>query len=106
RRLVAVVFGGKTSKSRDAHMMSLLDRGFIKAASLPRFSPDPTPPKPTTLLAAAPAANDAGPQVAVEEVASEETAEGEDVGSMLGLIRQAQAANVTGPYGVQVGAFF
>jgi D-alanyl-D-alanine carboxypeptidase len=28
RRLIGVVFGGKSSKSRDAHMRTLLDRGF------------------------------------------------------------------------------
>ncbi len=33
RRLIAVVFGGKTSKSRDRHMVKLLDRGFKKLAS-------------------------------------------------------------------------
>ena len=33
RRIIAVVFGGKTSKSRDRHMVKLLDRGFKKLAS-------------------------------------------------------------------------
>ncbi len=33
RRIIAVVFGGKTSKSRDRHMVKLLDRGFKKIAS-------------------------------------------------------------------------
>ncbi|WP_085120405.1 D-alanyl-D-alanine carboxypeptidase family protein [Tistlia consotensis] len=107
RRLIAVVFGGRTSRSRDRHMMSLLDRGFIKAAGLPRFSPDPSPPKPRTLLAAAHAADDA---VANDNSSDdEETADdgASDDGSVLGgLIRPAQAASVSGPYGVQVGAFF
>jgi D-alanyl-D-alanine carboxypeptidase len=30
-RLIGVVFGGKTSRSRDAHMKTLLDKGFKKA---------------------------------------------------------------------------
>ena len=34
RRLVGVVFGGKSSKWRNSHMAALLDRGFKKAASL------------------------------------------------------------------------
>lgn len=33
RRVIAVVFGGKTSKSRDRHMVKLLNRGFKKLAS-------------------------------------------------------------------------
>ncbi|MGB0695610.1 MAG: serine hydrolase [Rhodospirillaceae bacterium] len=32
QRLVAVVFGGRTAKSRDKHMMDLLDRGFAQLA--------------------------------------------------------------------------
>ena len=32
RRLIGVVFGGKSSRSRDAHMVKLLDRGFRKVA--------------------------------------------------------------------------
>ena len=34
RRIIAVVFGGKTAKSRDRHMVKLLDRGFTKLASM------------------------------------------------------------------------
>ncbi len=34
RRVIAVVFGGKTSRSRDRHMVKLLDRGFTKLASM------------------------------------------------------------------------
>lgn len=30
RRIIGVVFGGKTSRSRDAHMRKLLDKGFAK----------------------------------------------------------------------------
>jgi D-alanyl-D-alanine carboxypeptidase len=103
RRLIAVVFGGKTSRSRDKHMMDLLDRGFVRVASLPRFTPDPSPPKPGTLLAAAPVASPAGAQPAPEAEAEERR----NGGSVLdGLIRPAQAANATGPFGIQVGAFF
>lgn len=34
RRVIAVVFGGKTARSRDAHMVKLLDRGFTRLASM------------------------------------------------------------------------
>ena len=33
RRIIAVVFGGKTARSRDRHMVKLLNRGFKKLAS-------------------------------------------------------------------------
>jgi D-alanyl-D-alanine carboxypeptidase len=47
RRLVAVVFGGKTARSRDRHIMTLLDRGFRKARTLeplPVLTPPPHKP--------------------------------------------------------------
>jgi D-alanyl-D-alanine carboxypeptidase len=54
RRLIAVVLGGKTPRSRDRHIAKLLDRGFAKLASI---GPDkiPAPPlrKPAFALAAA-----------------------------------------------------
>lgn len=34
RRIIAVVFGGKTSRSRDRHMVKLLDRSFTMMASM------------------------------------------------------------------------
>lgn len=34
RRIIAVVFGGRTSRSRNAHMEVLLDRGFNKIAKI------------------------------------------------------------------------
>lgn len=34
RRLIGVVFGGRTTKSRNAHMASLLDRGFASRADM------------------------------------------------------------------------
>jgi D-alanyl-D-alanine carboxypeptidase len=36
RRIIGVVFGGKTGKSRDRHMVKLLDRGFTRLAAIPR----------------------------------------------------------------------
>ena len=44
RHLIAVVLGGKTSKSRDKHMISLLNRGFKKAELIARKrTPAPLP---------------------------------------------------------------
>ncbi len=121
RRLIAVVFGGKTSRSRDKHMMDLLDRGFVQAASLPRYTPDPSPPKPTTLLAlapaeAAPGATGVEPTPPViqlgERKLAQAGAQGAEAPDLDGssvldrLIRPAHAATAAGPYGVQVGAFF
>ena len=52
RRLIAVVFGGKTPRSRDRHMAKLLDRGFAKLASVgPDKIPAPPPRKPAFALA-------------------------------------------------------
>ena len=52
RRLIAVVFGGKTPRSRDRHIAKLLDRGFAKLASTgPDKIPAPPPRKPSFALA-------------------------------------------------------
>jgi len=52
RRLIAVVFGGKTPRSRDRHIAKLLDRGFVKLASTgPDKIPAPPPRKPSFALA-------------------------------------------------------
>ncbi len=42
RRLIGVVFGGKSARSRDKHMVKLLDRGFKRVAK--GVKPAPTPP--------------------------------------------------------------
>ena len=47
RRLIAVVFGGKTSGSRNRHVAKLLDKGFqsvIIARSMPLLAPPPRKP--------------------------------------------------------------
>ena len=40
RRLIGVVFGGRTGKTRDAHMVKLLSRGFAKVDALYVRAPD------------------------------------------------------------------
>jgi D-alanyl-D-alanine carboxypeptidase len=51
RRLIAVVFGGRTARSRDRHIMALLDDGFTAARRL-RTIPvvSPPPRKPVEIL--------------------------------------------------------
>ena len=44
RRLIGVVMGGQTAQSRDAHMASLLDRGFERATQLAKASPEAAKP--------------------------------------------------------------
>ncbi len=50
RRLIAVVVGGRTSASRNAHMVTLLDRGFAEARRrLPLVAFAPSPRRPEVL---------------------------------------------------------
>lgn len=49
RAIIGVVFGGKTSKSRNKHMASLLDRGFVTVRKVKRFASNTNgqPPVPS-----------------------------------------------------------
>lgn len=54
-RLIGVVFGGRTTRSRNAHMAQILDEGFSKAGrlQLARAEPPSLPePKPKSILLA------------------------------------------------------
>ena len=63
RRLIAVVFGGKTSRSRDAHTADLLSRGFSRIAKA--VITPPTPPRRNPFqVAARETAPASAPQVA------------------------------------------
>jgi D-alanyl-D-alanine carboxypeptidase len=95
RRLIAVVFGGRTAKSRDQQMVRLLDRGFSTVTAHSTPVPDTAPaPKPLQ-LAASEAMTDG------TSVNPESTGDGDG----LGLVGQAHAALPGGPWAVQVGAF-
>lgn len=88
RRLLAIVLGGRTARSRDAHMADLLDRGF--ATNRTASAPAPTLPDATLpVLALVPPLK---PEVPLEFAAS-------DVDGMIPVSRE------TGEYAVQVGAF-
>ena len=72
RRIIAVVFGGRTSKTRNSHMVSLLDTGFKKVkrlklriakAPLPAHKPGAEISAPITL-----AANDVAERNSFEEL--------------------------------------
>ena len=97
RRLIAVVFGGRTARSRDAHMIELLDRGYIRAASLDVPPPSPgarNPYRETTAIA------EARSEPQSVQLASTEPSE-----SGFNLISSANAADTRGTWAVQVGAF-
>ena len=51
RRVIAVVFGGKTARSRNRHTATLLDRGFNRLTQLAKSYPPPPPRKPMAIAA-------------------------------------------------------
>ncbi len=86
RRLIAIVLGGRTAQSRDAHMADLLDRGFATNRSASRTAPS----MPT--IAALGIVPPVKPEVPVQLAAS-------DVEGMVQVSRE------TGQWAVQVGAY-
>lgn len=54
RRIIAVVYGGRTSRSRNAHMVELLDRGWARMAVAAVVRPDAPPPEKPAILAGVP----------------------------------------------------
>lgn len=121
RRLVAVVFGGRTSKSRNAHMVELLDTAFRRAERdglLWAVGPSPRRPwavAPTTVAVAAPpparpftlahAPKRRPSTTALAELAPEGSAD--DTPLRVRIIASADAASIVERpvYGIQVGAF-
>jgi D-alanyl-D-alanine carboxypeptidase len=112
RRVIAVVFGGKTAASRDEHMVKLLDRSFTKLASMGvRTIPAVPGPNPfqnpvVTLEVAADTPAEAVPQrrrpakpvAASSQIAA--TGDASDAGDL-----QVDVEMVTNDWAVQVGAF-
>ena len=108
RRLIAVVLGGKTPRSRDRHIAKLLDRGFAKLASIgPDKIPAPPPRKPAFALAAnfAPSQNTApakpapSRKVAARKKPAPPKAPVVDLGS-------SETAVPDPSWGIQVGAYY
>lgn len=73
RRVIAVVFGGKSARSRNRHTAQLLDKGFKQLRMLARNYPDPPPRKPVAIAAAQPTQQQA---VAAARQASQQPAAG------------------------------
>lgn len=118
RRLIAVVFGGRSPRSRDRHVASLLDKGFAKAETLPvvakarpkeLHSGPPEAPRvdadTVQLTDAAQPGPDAaqavnpGAIIAVADTRTVADAQAKDIGSR--EVGEAERA-----WGVQVGAFY
>ncbi len=88
RRLIGVVFGGRTARSRDRHMVSLLDKSFKLARTVPSTAgakPVPKPPMGTR-----------GRQLAQKQVSALVDPQKAGPGAVV---------SKTGAWGIQVGAF-
>ncbi|WP_375057085.1 D-alanyl-D-alanine carboxypeptidase [Zobellella sp. DQSA1] len=98
RRLIGVVMGGQTAQSRDAHMASLLDRGFERATQLARVSPEAVKPAGKLVVS-----TDTVRQVARQEPVTRAPA----VLQRTSQTFPAQQVMITGELGwaVQIGSF-
>lgn len=95
RRLIGVVLGGKTARTRDAHMASLLDNGFAKLNG-----------QPETLIAAPllydPSSNLNDEQVAVGDI---DEATFPEPRLEAKQVSKARKAELDYSWGIQVGAY-
>jgi D-alanyl-D-alanine carboxypeptidase len=124
RRLVGVVIGGRTSRTRNAHMVELLDEAFATAerrVAAWQVRPSPRRPEGAVAVAAraapgiAPPRRRPGADAAVAAVRPEGDADPDYASPLRVLVRPAQAielveaergAGAIEPvYGVQVGAY-
>ena len=119
RRIIAVVFGGRSPRSRDRHVASLLDKGFAAAEALPVVAKA----RPKKLRPAEPAA---APHVDSEIVQVTDAAqpgpddgEAADIGEIIAVadtetvvetqpedVGDRGEGDVERAWGVQVGAFY
>jgi D-alanyl-D-alanine carboxypeptidase len=121
RRLIAVVFGGKTPRSRDRHITKLMDTAFAQLNSIGVANiPAPPAPKPVHIiagLAAAPTATAAGPTDSrpadprLADAGSMDAAAPEpiDIGEGdidVDEVSSMEQAAMNLAWGVQVGAFY
>lgn len=72
RRLIGVVFGGRSGKTRNAHMKEILDAGFAKAKRT-RIASTKKPPKPSIKPGSALASSDNNNKTGFTSLASLET---------------------------------
>jgi D-alanyl-D-alanine carboxypeptidase len=102
-RLIGVVFGGRSSGSRDRHMMKLLDRGFsILKAQRPRTAALPPLPQPKPKLIAATGERQVAPKQSLPARRSSHVA------AVPGPAESGSASadqEATIPWGIQIGAF-
>ncbi len=68
-RLIGVVFGGRTSKSRNAHMRELLDAGFQKIQNVQNTKPMLPSPNPKRVAQTEPVVADAPPKASMSQLA-------------------------------------
>ncbi|MHA1571837.1 MAG: serine hydrolase, partial [Alphaproteobacteria bacterium] len=87
-RLIGVVFGGKTARSRDRHMVSLLDRSFKRVRTAPSTAAARPVPKPLMRTR--------GPQLAQKQASL-----------LIDPLKAPTNATISEPgaWGIQVGAF-
>ena len=91
RRLVAVVFGGRSSASRNSHMAEIMDEGFFMAKNLPKTKmamknipiPD-AKPDITTIVLASMKSNIAQQQPQPQKIVANDTSKRIKIDEMLG----------------------
>ncbi len=104
RRIIAVVFGGRSPKSRDRQVARLLDKGFLAAASLPLVAKAGPANKPRAKTAAAAPTDAAHPAPALAAVAKDTV---EKPAANAGkTVRKQRPGGVERVWGVQVGAYY
>jgi len=115
RRIIAVIFGGKTPRSRDQHIAKLMDTAFAELASIAVAKNPPMPmPKPAPVIAAlANAETDSGAPtgaiIPVGATAPMEAAALDTANLGEGDIADDDSTDAAGmvlAWGVQVGAFY
>lgn len=83
RRIIAVVFGGKTSKRRNNHMVNLLDRGFAKIKTI-RYANVPKPDRKPLMRLAQVDINPVDQMARIEQALEDPTQSSSAFGEYLG----------------------
>lgn len=103
-RLVGVVMGGRTSGSRDKHMISLLDKGFERATRYAAAPQSPRPLRKPGAIMAADVTPVAKPDLA-PSVGPQVTLPGAIAIAPAALAPSQSQAETRSLWGIQVGAF-